>query len=111
VFQLENSAQRTAIIDELEAVAKELGTTPSRIAIAWVMAMGSRPIVGPRTVEQLEDNLGAAEIRLPLEVFARLDKVSEIPTVFPHRLLPKNDLKQRFCGGKADGVNSGWSAA
>jgi aryl-alcohol dehydrogenase-like predicted oxidoreductase len=109
VFQAENSAQRTAVLDELEAVAKELGTTPSGVAIAWVMAMGSRPIIGPRTVQQLEDNLGAAEIRLPLEVVARLDRVSEIPAVFPHRLLPKRDLKQMLSGG--EGVRSGWPVA
>ena len=49
------------MINELEAVARELGITPSRVAIAWVMAMGSQPIVS-RTVEQLEDNLGAVQI-------------------------------------------------
>lgn len=111
VFHPENSAQRTAVIDELEAVAKELGTTPSRVAIAWVMAMGSQPIVGPRTVEQLEDNLGAAEIRLSPEVIARLDQVSEIPAVFPHRLVPRRDLKQSASGGNEHGVNSGRPAA
>ena len=96
------------MINELEAVARELGTTPSRVAIAWVMAMGSQPIIGPRTVEQLEDNLGAVEIGLSPEVVARLDRVSEIPAVFPHRLLAKGDLKQKSNSGRAcDIINFG----
>ena len=50
VFQPENSVQRTAILDTLIVIAKEAGVTPSEIAIAWVAAKGSLPIIGPRTL-------------------------------------------------------------
>ena len=59
-FQPENTPQRTAIIDTLISVADEAGVTPGEIAIAWVAAKGSLPIVGPRTLAQLESNLAAA---------------------------------------------------
>src|ERR1700744_268525 len=55
VFQDENSSHRTAILDTLIAVAKDSGVTPSQIAIAWVAAKGSLPIIGPRTLQQLQD--------------------------------------------------------
>src|SRR5713101_2024470 len=78
VFQAEDSEQRTVILDTLIAVAKEAGAAPSEIAIAWVAAKGSLPIIGPRTLAHLKDNLGAAKVALSPEQLARLDKVSAV---------------------------------
>jgi aryl-alcohol dehydrogenase-like predicted oxidoreductase len=100
VFQAENSAQRTAILDTLIAVAHDAGVTPSEIAIAWVAAKGSLPIIGPRTVAQLENNLAAAKVTLSPEQIARLDEVSAIPLGFPYTVLNDLDTKQGFTGGK-----------
>jgi aryl-alcohol dehydrogenase-like predicted oxidoreductase len=86
VFQEENSAHRTAILDTLIAVAKDAGVTPAEIAIAWVAAKGSLPIIGPRTLAELENNL-AIKVTLSPQQIARLDEVSAIPAVFPHRML------------------------
>lgn len=86
VFQPENTPQRTAVVDELEAVARERGATASQVAIAWVASKGGIPIIGPRTVEQLEDNLGAAGLKLAHEIIVRLDQVSAIAPGYPQRL-------------------------
>src|SRR6266851_694399 len=102
VFQAENSAQRTAILDTLIAVAKDAGVTPGEIAIAWVAAKGSLPIIGPRTLAQLEDNLAAAKVTLSPEQIARLDEVSAIPLVFPYRVLNDPETRQGFTGGKLE---------
>jgi aryl-alcohol dehydrogenase-like predicted oxidoreductase len=102
VFQFENSAQRTAILDTLLALAKEIGATPSQVAIAWVAAKGALPIIGPRTREQLDDNLRAAGLVLAQEHIARLDSVSAIPAVFPYSVLNEPGTRQRIAGGKAD---------
>jgi aryl-alcohol dehydrogenase-like predicted oxidoreductase len=100
VFQEENSSHRTAILDTLIAVAKNAGVTPAEIAIAWVAAKGSLPIIGPRTLAQLENNLAAIKVTLSPEQIARLDEVSAIPTVFPHRMLNNPETRQGFTGGK-----------
>lgn len=100
VFQAENSAQRSAILDEVLKLAEELGVTPGQIAIAWVAAKGSLPIIGPRTVEQLTDNLGAVKVRLTAEQIDRLDAVSAIAPVFPYTLLGNPENQQRIAGGK-----------
>jgi aryl-alcohol dehydrogenase-like predicted oxidoreductase len=102
VFQPENSPQRTAILDTLLALAKEIGATPSQVAIAWVAAKGSLPIIGPRTREQLDDNLRAAGFVLASEHIARLDAVSAIPAVFPYSVLNEPGTRQRIAGGKFD---------
>ncbi|NKK70014.1 aldo/keto reductase [Rhizobium leguminosarum bv. viciae] len=100
VFQPENSPQRTAILDTLLAVANEVGVTAGEVAIAWVAAKGSLPIIGPRTVEQLSANLAAAKVTLSAEQIARLDEVSAIPTAFPYNVLA--GARPGYTGGKAD---------
>jgi len=60
VFQPEDSEQRTQILDTVIAVAAELGVTPGQVAIAWAGTHGAVPIIGPRTLAQLTDNLGGA---------------------------------------------------
>ncbi len=73
------------VVEELERVATELGTTPARVALAWV---ASRPgvsstIIGARTMEQLDDNLAAADVSIPAANVARLDAVSKPVLPFP----------------------------
>ena len=60
--------------DELDAVADEVDATPAQTALAWLEHRDgvTAPIVGARTVEQLEENLSAAEIDLSDEQVERL---------------------------------------
>jgi aryl-alcohol dehydrogenase-like predicted oxidoreductase len=102
VFQAENSPQRTAILDTLIAVANDAGVTPSEIAIAWVAAKGSLPIIGPRTLAQLENNLAAAKVTLSPKQIARLDEVSAIPSVYPYTMLNDPATRQGCAGGKLE---------
>jgi aryl-alcohol dehydrogenase-like predicted oxidoreductase len=101
VFQAENSPQRTAILDTLIDVAKGAGVTPAEIAIAWVAAKGSLPIIGPRTVAQLENNLAAAKVTLSPDQIARLDEVSALPPVFPYTLINDPWTRELYTGGKS----------
>ena len=102
VFQAENSPQRTAILDTLIAVAGEIGVTPGEVAIAWVAAKGTFPIIGPRSVQQLEGNLAAAKIKLSIDHIARLDDVSRLPLIFPYSMIEEPGTLQRSSGGKYD---------
>jgi aryl-alcohol dehydrogenase-like predicted oxidoreductase len=101
VFQPENSAQRTAIIDRLESVAAETNSNPGRVALAWVSAKGVLPIIGPRTRAQLDDNLAALDLSLSAEHLRQLDEVSAITLGFPHDLFNPG-LQNRLTGGKLD---------
>ena len=102
VFQPENSPQRTAILDTLISVAKDIGVNPGEVAIAWVAAKGSLPIIGPRTLAQLQSNLAAAKVKLSAEQIARLDEVSAVPLAFPHTVLSELSSRDRFTGGLLD---------
>ena len=86
VFQAENSAQRTQILDAVLAVAAELGVSAGQVAIAWAGTHGAVPIIGPRSVAQLGDNLAAIHAPLSAAQIARLDAVSDLlPPPAPRR--------------------------
>lgn len=57
------------VAEALCAHAEKKGCTPSRFALAWVMRQDgvTSPIIGPRTMEQLEDNLGALDVEISEE--------------------------------------------
>ncbi|WP_076505814.1 aldo/keto reductase [Pseudacidovorax sp. RU35E] len=76
VFQAENSAERTAVLDAVLDVAAELHATPDQVAIAWLLGRDVQPLLGPRTLAQLQSNLGALQITLSAEQRGRLDAAS-----------------------------------
>ena len=77
------------IIEALESVAAEVGTGMARAAIAWLMARPgvTSPILGARTLEQLEDNLGAFDVVLSAAQMKRLDEASAPVPIFPQSML------------------------
>src|SRR5258706_11926260 len=100
LFHAEDTPQKTAIVDMLEAIAKETGSNAGRVAIAWVSAKGTIPIIGPRTRAQLDDNLAAVDVSLTADQIRRLDEVSAISLGFPHDLLASPATQDRIAGGK-----------
>lgn len=81
-----SSERNLAIAETLAGVAATLGKTSSQVALAWLIGQPgvSAPIFGARTLEQLEDNLGAADLVLPEEARKRLDEASALELVYPY---------------------------
>ncbi len=67
-----------AAVETLDEIAKEKGCTTSQLALAWNVQQPAitSPIIGPRTVEQLDDNLGALDVEVSDEDRARIDQVA-----------------------------------
>jgi aryl-alcohol dehydrogenase-like predicted oxidoreductase len=67
---------RTAI-EKWEALCDELGENPADVALAWLLHQPAvtAPIIGPRTLDQLEGSLRATEITLSDEVLTQLDDI------------------------------------
>ena len=65
------------VIDKLDPIAKEKNCTMSQLALAWVLGRPgvTSSIVGPRTLAQLEDNLGALEVVLTDSDLAQIDEI------------------------------------
>jgi aryl-alcohol dehydrogenase-like predicted oxidoreductase len=64
-------------IEDWEALCAELGEDPAIVGLAWLLQRPgvTAPIVGPRTVEQLDQNLKAIEVTLEQATLDRLDKI------------------------------------
>jgi aryl-alcohol dehydrogenase-like predicted oxidoreductase len=77
------------IAEVVKEVAAKLGTTSSRVALAWTLLNPAvvAPIVGARTLAQLDDNLGVFGISLEPEQQARLAEASAVDLGFPHESL------------------------
>ena len=78
--------QAFRVIDVLLDVARKAGTTPARAALAWVQQQPgiTSTIIGARTVEQLDDNVGALEVKLAPEHVNALEEVSRPKLDFPY---------------------------
>jgi len=64
-------------IEQYEALADELGHEPGDVALAWLLHQPAvtAPIVGPRTMEQLESAVRAVDVKLDEKTLARLDEI------------------------------------
>lgn len=65
------------VIEPLEQLARDKGTTLSRLALAWCMHQPgvTSPIIGPRTMEQFEDNLGALDVTITDDDRRAIDRI------------------------------------
>lgn len=65
------------VLDTVNALAEEKNVTPAQLALAWVMRRPgvTSPIIGPRTMSHLEDNLGTVDVTFSADDFAHLDEV------------------------------------
>jgi aryl-alcohol dehydrogenase-like predicted oxidoreductase len=88
------------IAREVDSVADELATTSARVAIAWLRQRSPRviPVVGVRTLDQLDDVVRCLHMELPTEHQARLDEASRIELGFPYNLLGDPVLGQMVYG-------------
>jgi aryl-alcohol dehydrogenase-like predicted oxidoreductase len=74
-----------AVAAIVQEVAADLGATPAQVAIAWTRARSPaiHPIIGARRLDQILDNLAAADLELPAEAVTRLDAATEPDLGFP----------------------------
>jgi aryl-alcohol dehydrogenase-like predicted oxidoreductase len=73
-FAGENLAANIRIVEQVDAVAGEIGATPAQVALAWLLAQGDdiAPIPGTKRVDRLEENVAADAIELSANQLAAL---------------------------------------
>jgi aryl-alcohol dehydrogenase-like predicted oxidoreductase len=90
-----------AIAAEVQEVALEIGCSAARVAIAWLL--GKRgvvsPIIGARTMEQLDDNLASLEVELSDAHLTRLEAASAIELGYPYSYLESRKVREFLDGG------------
>lgn len=88
------------IADVVGQVAEEIGASRSQVAIAWTLRNPAvvSPIIGARTLAQVEDNLGALQVVLSEAQLNRLDQASAIAPIFPARFIGRPMAQQLIFG-------------
>ena len=90
-FQGENFKRNLALVDEVRGLAKQIGATPSQLALAWVLAQGEDlvPIPGTKRRKYLEENAAAVDIQLSPAQVEELDSIFPPDAVAGERYVPQ----------------------
>ena len=77
LFAALRDERRIDAVEQLIVVAEEAGLPLTHLALAFVIANPAvtAALIGPRTMEQLDDLLGAADVELPDDVLDRIDEI------------------------------------
>ncbi len=88
-WQRRATARNWQVLDAVGAVADETGKSYAQVALNWLLRQPSvtAPIIGARTMAQLEDNLGAAGWRLDEDHVRRLSEPGAPEVTYPYRFI------------------------
>ena len=77
-FEGENFQKNLSLVDAINEIAGAKGCTASQLALAWVLSRGQDiiPIPGTKRRKYLEENLGAADIRITGTELAQIDRIA-----------------------------------
>lgn len=91
-FQPDNLTRNLAIVDRIEAFARDKGCTPAQLMLAWLLAQGEDVVAipGTRRLERLRENLGALEVHLTAEEVAAISALAPPGSVAGERYPPAN---------------------
>ncbi|WP_022884394.1 aldo/keto reductase [Glaciibacter superstes] len=99
-YDLRSAQARTwRVLDALESIAHSHDQSMSRIALAWLSAQPviSSVILGARTVEHLEDNLGSIEVALTVDDLAALNAASDPePSPWPYGAMGRDQRSRQL---------------
>lgn len=78
-YSRENFPTILKLVAEVDAIAKVHNCTPAQVCLAWLLAQGEEviPIPGTRTIEYLEENTAAVDVRLTGEEIKKLRAAAE----------------------------------
>lgn len=107
-----DSPHEQRILDAVEQVASETEATPAQVALAWVRSHCARrhssiiPIIGARTLEQLNENLAGLKLALSEDQTALLEQASAVPLGFPHDMLAGEMIRRVGFAGRWDDMET-----
>jgi aryl-alcohol dehydrogenase-like predicted oxidoreductase len=102
----ERDDHKMAVARVVDQVADEMGVSSAQVALAWVRQRGTIPIIGARTLAQLNDNLASLHLSLDIEHLAALEEVSAIKPGHPYDFLDKDLVKALSSGGMSEFIDN-----
>ncbi|MEG3438023.1 aldo/keto reductase [Pannus brasiliensis CCIBt3594] len=105
-FQIQNRDLEIAGV--VLKIAGEIDRSPAQVALNWLRqrSIPTIPIIGARSLSQLQDNLACVEFTLTDEQIDRLDAVSSIDLGFPHDFLESQFVRDLLFGGFQERIDA-----
>lgn len=101
------SERQLSIARLVVEIAGEIGCSPSQVALAWLRQQTTwgavNPILGARTLAQLQDNLACLQVTLDAGQLQRLDAATAIDLGFPHAML-RSEMVANLSTGNQPGL-------
>jgi aryl-alcohol dehydrogenase-like predicted oxidoreductase len=108
--QMHNSINESnlSIASEVIKIAKEIGCTPSQVALNWVRQQPGViiPIVGAKTQDQLQENVDCLKYLLNGEQLNKLNELTKIDLGFPHTFLNGEYIRTLVFGGTYEKIDN-----
>jgi len=84
------------VVETLISIGQACGKTPAQVALNWLLQQPgvTSPIIGARTLEQLEDNLGSMGWALNAAEIEKLNTASAIPLPYPYSFIERYSRKR-----------------
>jgi aryl-alcohol dehydrogenase-like predicted oxidoreductase len=88
-FPFVDKPRAARCVEAMRPIAKANGVSVAQVALAWLLAQAAvtTVIIGAKTVEQLDDNIASARVRLGADDLKTLDEVSGLPSEYPGWML------------------------
>jgi len=94
-WELNNNEYTWRVVNALSHVAKKIGKTNSQVALNWLLSRKgvTSPIIGVRTMDHLNDNLGCLGWKLSKAEIDELNQASRLHVTYPYDLWAENQQR------------------
>ncbi len=83
-------------VERVKGIAKEQDATPAQVAIAWLASKGHIVLLGARTLEQFNENLGALDVQFTPEQLGELDELTRPRVMYPNWMIERQSAGRNF---------------
>jgi aryl-alcohol dehydrogenase-like predicted oxidoreductase len=95
-FPIVDKERTWRILDVLRPIAQAHNASVAAVALAWVLAKPfvTSVIIGAKRIDQLQENLSAADLKLTEEEIRQLDEASALPPEYPGWMIPFQNMNR-----------------
>ena len=84
------------IVEKIKQIAEEQGATAAQIAISWLLSKKHVVLLGARTIEQFEDDIGALDVNLTSEQLENIDRITRPRVQYPNWMIERQSSGRAF---------------
>src|SRR5207245_11038398 len=70
------------IVEKVKQIAKEQGCTPAQVAISWLLSKRHIVLVGAKTLQQFDENIGSLAVNLTKERLVELEELTKLSQMY-----------------------------